>query len=386
LNKSARRTPFVLAIVVTVLLFVISMTGTILFAALSVNQSKTVTNVGVVGTLSATISANTIAVDNDMDCVLRVAPLSNGITFASAQWFLQDNGWYYYYKVIGKADASKTITLTGATTTNIEVELSQAQYLVDSSTGVVKAGFITEWANRNINSNSSELLGEYTTDGMQITYGNQSNAAIVVYSGHDQTRRVPSSSSTTEEQNRFKATKTGDYYVFDKINLTTTGGTNFESITDSNAVTIYNNTDITVIYMIQIIDGGSQPNKSSVFSNGNWTTYLDTTPDATSHTFVKAASSSATSGYSTYFVSRAVAPGEFVDLTNGADNKLYFDLDTSPADTPIRLSVTSIDTLTFYNNYAKTPTEDKYLAWLKSLDTNKSGATFYTDFTKFLNN
>ena len=380
MNKSARRTPFVLAIVVTALLFVISMTGTILFAALSVNQSKTVTNVGVVGTLSATISANTIAVNNDMDCVLRVSPLSTGITFASAQWFLQDNGWYYYYKVIGKADTNKTITLTGATTTNIAVELAQAQYLVESSTGITKAGFITEWASRDINSNISEFLGEYTSDGLQVTYGNQSNAAIVMYSGHDQTRRIPSSSYTTEEPNRFKATKTGDHYVFNKINLTS--GTNFESITDSNAITIYNNTDITVIYMIQVIDGGTQPGKNSVFSNGNWTTYLDTTPNASSRFFVKAESSSATDGYSTYFVSRSVAPGEYVDLTNGTDNKLYFS--NLPEDTPIRLSVTSVDTMTFYNSYVDTPTGDKYLAWLKSLDENKSGATFYTDFTKIL--
>lgn len=382
LNKSARSTPFVLSIVVTALLLVICMTGTILFASLSVNQSKTVTGVGVLGTLSATVGTGTITVSNDMDCVLRVAPLASGITFSSSQWYLQDNGWYYYYRVIKQADSAKTVTLTGATAANIMVELAQAQYITDATTGAAKAGFITEWASRNLNA-TSEVLGQYTSDGLNITYGNQANSAIVMYSGHDQTRRVPSSSYSTEDTNCFMATRSGSYYVFDKINLSS--GSSYETITSSNAITLYNNTDISVVYMIQIIDGGAQPNKSSAFSNGNWTTYIDTTPDATSRTFTLASSSTATSGYSTYFVSSVVSPGQYVDLTSGTDNQLYFD---SVTDTqiPIRISVTSIDTMTFYNNYLNSPNLDGYLAWLRSLDSNYSGATFYSDFVKIISN
>ncbi len=367
----------VLVIVLTLLLFLCT-TGTILYATMSVTKNQTGEQFGVVGTLKAVVSNNTITVTNDMECVMRATPLSSGITFGS-NWVLQDNGWYYYGQVLSKSTSGQAITLTGATTSNLAVELAQAQYLTskDASGNVtgVKSGFITEWASRDVNSTTNSTLGIYTTDGLKITKSS-SNNTIIMYSGHDEDRRIPSGAySTDNTQNRFKATRNSSgYYVFDQINLGS--GTTFETITSTNAVTLYNNSKISVVYMFQVINSGHQPTKNSKFSNGNWTTYIDTTPSGSSHTFVKAEGSTATD-YSTYFISKVVAPGEYVDVTNGADNLLDFGTALTESETAIRLSVSSIDTMTFYYKYMNTPTSDNYLNWLTKL-----GGSYYSDFVK----
>ncbi len=378
MNKSAHRTPFVLVIVAVVLLFIAS-TASILYATITLTKNQAGSQVAVVGDLKAVVTENTITVTNDMECVMRATPLARGITFGE-DWVLQDSGKYYYGKVLSKSSSGQTITLTGATADNVLVELAQAQYLQkkDSSGNVtgVASGFIVEWASRNVNNNANDTLGTYTTDKLDILYNDQENNTIVMYSGHDETRRVPNSAYTEDEIRRFKATKNdGGYYVFDQINLG--DDDTFETIDSSKVITLYNNSKFSVVYMFQVINNGHEPTKDSVFSNNNWTTYVDTTPSGDSRTFVKASESSVTSGYSTYFVSKIVAPGEYVDVTNGADNKLYFDSSLTEETTTIRLSVSSIDTMTFYYKIMNTPTEDKYLNWLQKL-----GGTYYKDFVK----
>ncbi len=385
MNKNARRTPFVLIVVVTAVLLAVCLAGTILFASLALNQSKNVPGVGVVGSLSATVANGSITVTSDMDCVLRATPLvSSGVTFNSNQWFLQDNGWYYYYKVIKRDDSSKTISLTGATSSNISVELAQAQYALDTTSSNGKeAGFIVEWSSRDLYATVG-TLGTLTTDGVDITNGGtmDANDLILMYSGHSANRRIPGSSTdtgATSANASFVATKQSDgSFAFNKVKMPS--ATSFDTITSSNAITIYNNSNVTVIYAIQIINGGSQPAKNSVFSNGNWTTYI--TLNSAPQTFIKASDSTATSGYNTYFVSAPISPGQYVDLSSGTDSKLYFDI--TDTETSIRMSVSSMDTMTFYNNYLNQPVQDKYLAWLKSLDSNYSGKTYYNDFKKLI--
>lgn len=385
MEKNARKTPFVLTIVVTSVLLVMCLTGTILYASLAVNQSKSVPNVGVVGALSATVTSNTITVTNDMDCVLRVAPTASGVTFSSTQWFKQDNGWYYYYRVIKQNDTAKAITLTGATNSNITVELAQAQYVIDTtSTTGKKAGFVVEWSSRDVRA-QAEVLGTYTSDGLDITKGDTIEpSTIVMYSGHDTNRRVPSTStnSSATSQGVFQATKqSSGSYAFDKINLSSVDGA-FEAISTANAISLYNNATATVVYTIQVITNEVDfVDKTSTFSNGNWTTYVALT--SAPQSFVLASESTATSGYTTYFVSKPVAPGEYVELTKGTDNVLKFTGQTADS-IGLYLSVSIIDTMTFYNSYVGKPEKDNYLAWLKSLDSNYSGKTYFNDFKKLI--
>lgn len=376
-NKSkAYSVPTVIGIVFVALVVTVSLASSIVFAALSISRSLSLSPVGEVAALNATVSSGSVSVSIEVDCVMRATPLASGVTFGSS-WIAQDNGWYYYNKVIKTTDSTKSFAITGATASNIAVELMQAQYSSDDA-GTPKGGFILEWASRNMNSTDTQFLGEYTTDGLQITYGGATNSTIVMYSGHNQARRVPSSESSSVSH--FSATKSGSYFVVDKVNITDTAG-NYDTITSSNAITLYNNSNVHVVYALQVINGGHEPTKASVLNNGNWTTYIDTAPTNATNSWVLASSSNASSGYTTYFVSKPVAPGGYVDLTSGSDTNLYFDFDSSVTSTELHFSVTSLDTMSFYNNVLGTPTTDKYLSWLSGL-----GATYLSDFQKVLAN
>lgn len=367
MNKSARNRPFVLVFAIVAVLFLVSM-ASVLYATLSVNRTQKGESVAVVGDLKATVGAGSITVTNDMDCVLRATPIGSGVSFDTTNWYAQSNGWYYYYKVIGKNDSTKTITLSGATSDNVQVELMQAQYLKGENSKVT-AGFITEWASRDvINTKVDAYDNAMTSDGIALA----NPTAIMMFSGHAEDRRVPE--ATYQDNDRLRATKVTDsddsYFKFDKINIT--GDSSFETINKTTAIALYNNSTVSVVFMIQIIDGGTQPTKKSEFSNGNWTTYVRDS----NKKYTKAASSDLTSGYDTFFVSKAVAPGAYIELTNGSDNKLYFDsLTTTSNETTIHLTVSSVDTLTFDYAYDSTAGADNYLSWLKSL-----GDSYYKDF------
>lgn len=384
LDKKAFRMPSVITIVFATIILTISLTASVLFAALSVERDFN-TGAGSVADLSVTINSGSITINNEMDCVVRASPLAAGVTFASNIWFLQDNGWYYYYKVVKATDANKTIAIAGASSTNVAVELMQAQYLLDTD-GTPAGGFIMEWAERDMKKSYDETLGGFTSDGLDISCGaTMPVSKIVMYSGHYEDRRIPPA-GMSNNGNHFMATNKGGYYAFDKVNLSDTADNPaFESMTDDTAIAFYNNAPVSMVYIIQVINGGHEPTKDSTFSNGNWTTYLDTAPSDSGNAWVPASGSSATSGYTTYFVSNPVGAGEYVTLTNGSDNQLYFDL-TDPT-TSVRFSVTGIDVMSFYYKYLGQPTLSKYLAWLQALDTNTTGTTtFYSDFEKFLAN
>jgi len=387
LNKSARDRPFIIAVSLMVFFMLISF-GSVTYTLATLLIEKNHSNVGVgkVGVFLANISANKITVANTMDCVMRARRLTTAVEFSETEWFLQNNGWYYYYRVIGENDTNKSVTVTGVTSENVIVELCQAQYRVekDSSGNVtsVTGGFLKEWSSRDMSVTANEnLSSSQTSDGIAVTDAN----LIMMFSGHQADRRVPESefSTTGSSTDRFQATRSSDgtYYTFDKIRLGS-ASTSFESLTEDTALTIYNNTRTYMVYTMQIIDGGHQPTKASTFSNGNWTTYVDT-GSGSDHEFSLATESTA-STYSTYFVSKIVAPGAYVDLTTGSDNQLCFDSAIADANLTIHLAVSGIDCMSFYKNYIKNPSQDKYLVWLKSLESNQSGSSYYTDFAKLL--
>lgn len=382
MSSKVSKFPLIISITVTAVLIAVSLTAGILWASLSINRNLQLDNAGQVATLSATVGSGSITVTNDMDCVMRVNPLATGITFSSTYWTLQDNGWYYYYKVIKANDANKTISLAGANANNVLVELMQAQYSLDSS-GAPKGGFILEWASRDMTNSDNEIFGSITSDNLNL---GTNPPVIVMFSGHNESRRVPSSEIGANAHFWAEGTPGGAYHV-SKISLpgaSSITDSSVEAINSSNAITIYNNSTVTMVYTIQVINGGSEPTKASTFDNGNWTTYIDTAPADTTNKWVLASSSGVTSGYSTYFVSRPVAPGQYVDLTNGSDSQLYFGV--TETSTPLHFSVSGIDTMSFYNNYLGTPNTDKYLSWLSALDANTAGATtYFSDFEKLLN-
>ena len=381
MSTKSSKMPLTIAIVFTAVLFTVCLSATVLLAAINIARSLDAGTVGGVGELNSTVNSGSISVTNDMDCVMRVLPLASGVTFGASYWVRQDNGWYYYNRIIKADDANKTVALTGATSSNVLVELMQAQYSTDAH-GDPNGGFIVEWASRDMFISGASTLGQYTTDGLNILKKYNTNSTIVMFSGHDEDRRMPP--STGGDENHFQATRVNNYYVFNKVSITGES-VDMEAITSSNAITLYNNSQTRTVFTIQIINGGHAPNKSSTFSNGNWTTYVDEDTSDSTNKWKLASESSATTGYNTYFVSKPVDPGEYVDLTNGSDNQLIFDTELNEATTPLRFTISSIDTMTFYHTYLGNPNSDAYLAWLNALDQNSAGATsYYADFAKLL--
>ncbi len=371
MGSKASSRPVSILLVALALIVTLSLTASVLFAAITLTRNFPSVTVGQVGTLSATITNNTITVANEMDCVVRASPLASGITFGSG-WTLQENGWYYLNRIISKDDANKTLSVTGATASNIAVELMQTGYTLEDEKP--NAGFIVEWAERDMLNTSDGHLGGVTTDGLDLSYGGGDyQAEIVMFSGHDETRRLPASTGTSADTNHFRATKTGAYYNFNEVSI---DGSTYTAINNSNAIIMYNNSHVQTIYAIEIVNGGHSAIKGTTFPG--WTTYVDNGGGAA---WVLGSSSSASATGKTYIVSPPLNPGEYVTLCNGTGAQIYFPSSVTETTTPLRFTVSSIDTMTFYYQYLKSPTTNKYLAWLTAL-----GGDHYDNFTKLLTN
>ncbi|MBO5103316.1 MAG: hypothetical protein J6C13_04420 [Clostridia bacterium] len=343
----------------------ICLTTGIVWAALTISKSIENSSVGQPATLETTINSGSITVNNKMPCVMRATATASGVTFDTTNWTKQVNGWYYYNSVI--ASGGKTVSVTGATANNVVVELMQANYntTTNSSSKTIPAGgFIPEWATRDMTgAAASNLSNTYTVDGVSLggyKYGETASQKFAVYYG---TSTVGGKYATTGTYAKFQLTQTsGATYKFDKVRLTSaTEDAEFSTITTSNAIKLYNNSTVPMVFSFQFASGTNSSSTSAMevsgFNSTGWTAY---TYESKEH-----------------FYSTTVLPGQYVTLTDGTATVVFGEANGGTKD--VFLTISAIDSNTFYTTFNPSTAGDPYLAWL-----NKLGSTYLTQFQNML--
>ena len=394
-------------------LLAICLCAGIVWAALSTTFTKENANIGIAD-LSSTVSNGSITISNDLDCVMRVAPLSqdveNSLKADTTHWTKQYNGWYYYNSIIS-ANSNPTVSVTDISATNILVELMQANYATETVTvdqNQVQAptgGFIIEWGPWNFDKNNT-ILGGNTTDGNSL--GNFSQSVVAAFYGN----------STIGS---FFGGNTTDNYSLQinngiiQVNTSSTSTPSWQDI--SSDVRLYNNSTVPMVmsFDITIIDTTVIEDLSSIINTDNWSSsdgshfvsknvvlpgqYLTVISsnatvntedikliDCTTCNGLGNISTDCTTCGGTGLVDDAVqcavctGTGQIVNTCttcNGAGEI------RNPNTTPFSLNVSVVDSVSYHLNY-NTSTNDPYLKWLDGLDTSADNI-YYTQYVNKVN-
>ena len=335
-------------IVLSATVLTICLCAGVVWAALSTTFNSNNQTIDV-ARLSSSVTANTITVTNDMPCVMRVSPLNstveNNLRDDTTNWTEQYNGWYYYNSILTAVNTdtpNHAITVNGVAEGNVIVELMQANY--DYSSGTIPSGgFIIEWGPWNFNKKTSPVVhSTYTTDGVYLD--DFVGLYIAAFLGN-------TTIGSLEGSDNYNLRVSGGVL---QGNATDSADTGWATISNTNALRVYNNATMPMIIRFTATANNSV-NISSLFTATGWT--------------VK------TSGTTlTCTMSAAVLPGEYIALLNSASATAA----ASIADTNFRINVSAVDSVSYYTSIdtsTDAETHDPYLNWLHQL-----GGTYLTDY------
>lgn len=342
-----------------VLLFVtvlsLCLTAGIVMAALSATRN---TNFNIeVAALNATVNSGSIAVTNEVACVMRVSPktasVPSGLT--GSNFTKQLNGWYYYNSVIPAG--SNTITITDVSASNIVVELMQANYsFTGSGTAAVPlGGFIMEWG-YGVGTDSDNILNfSKTIDGNTLsTYSGHEYAAF--YNDAGTLKEIGTKDSTATLGSNLQLVETSA--TSNQFKLQIKDGSTWEDASATKYLQLYNNTiqPIKAMFTLTVAAGDYTLNSSTIgssfFPSATWTPL---TKDGSIY----------------YTNNKVILPGQYIKINDVYTGITGITGNNSVIETiGITLNISILDLTTYVTNYNTSSTEDAYLTWLGKLGGN----------------
>ncbi len=324
------------------------------------------------------ISATKEGVAIDIPCVMRVSPTFNVTGVDTNKWIQQANGWYYYVGIVGGGyagdygtksnDAIQFGTKSATTGGHISVELMQFS---TSTTG----GFIKEWSPLAGKSAEQVQLSSSTTiDGLNLhPKGTSVNTYFSVFSGN--TVKMPLSQTDTPTTSNslmtdtLTATGSGTNYSY-------SGTVNLNYLSNGN-MKIYNNVCLPMIFLVDFTYEALNVGNGATISNltvsvnrqANWGIVGDNTSAPALTTL--------NSGKNSWIYSKAVMPGQYVDIISPSINVSFSADKATSLNVRLVTTITVIDVDTFisrlssdYSSYSGkiATTEAPYYCWVNAME------------------